>query len=70
MYPLDVALGRGVLFCGVGGRALILGMSLAVGVVGEEVVCDWEADFFGVVSCLDWETLLVPFVLASDALTG
>jgi hypothetical protein len=43
-------------------------MSLAVGVDGDEVV--WEAGFFGVVSFLDWETLLVPFVLDSDALTG
>jgi hypothetical protein len=68
VYPLEVALGRGVLFCGVGGRALIFGMSLVVGVeVGEEV---WGTGFFGVVSFLDWETLLVPFVLTSEALTG
>jgi len=66
--PLDVALGRGVLFCGVGGKALIFGMSFVeVGVEAEEgVVCG--IGFFGVVSFLDCETLLVPFVLASDAL--
>lgn len=38
VYPLDLALGCGVLVCGVGGRALIFRMSLVVGVVGEEVV--------------------------------
>jgi hypothetical protein len=68
VYPLDVALGRGVLVWGVGGRALIFGMSPAVGVEGEEVV--WATDFFGVVSFLDCETLRVPFVLTSDAFTG
>lgn len=69
VYPLDVALGRGVLFCGVGGRALIFGMSLAeVGVEAGEVVCG--TGFLGVVSFFDWETLLVPFVLASETLTG
>jgi hypothetical protein len=68
VYPLEVALGRGVLFCGVGGRALIFGMSLEVGVEVGEVV--WGTGFLGVVSFLDWETLLVPFVLASEALTG
>jgi len=69
VYPLEVALGRGVLFCGVGGRALICGMSLVeVGVGVEEVV--WGTGFLGVVSFLDWETLLVPFALASEALTG
>lgn len=68
MYRLDAALGRGVLFCGVGGRALIFGMSLVVGVEGDEGL--WEVGFFGVVSFLDWETLLVPFVLTSDALIG
>ena len=69
VYPLDVALGRGVLFCGVGGRALIFGMSLVgVGVEVEAVV--WGTGFLGIVSFLDWETLLVPFVLTSEALTG
>jgi hypothetical protein len=69
VYPLDVALARGVLFCGVGGRALIFGMSLAeVGVELGEVV--WGTGFLGVVSFFDWETLLVPFVLDSEALTG
>ena len=68
VYPLEGTLGRGV-FCGVGGRALIFGMSLVVGVGGEEIV--WEADLFCVVSALDWETLLVPFVLDdSEAFTG
>src|SRR6266478_7280952 len=39
VYPLEVALGRGVFFCGVGGRALIFGMSLVeVGVEVGEVV--------------------------------
>jgi len=67
--PLEAALGRGVLFWGVGGSALIFGMSLVeVGVETEEL--DWGTGFFGVVSFLDCETLLVPFVLASEALTG
>ena len=67
--PLDVALERGVLFCGVGGRALIFGISLVeVGVeAGEEI---WGTGFLCVASFLDWETLLVPFVLTSGAFTG
>ena len=69
VYPLEVALGRGVLFCGVGGRALIFGISVVeVGVGVEEIV--WGTGFLCVVSFLDWETLLVSFVLASEALTG
>lgn len=50
--PLEGALGRGVLFCGVGGRALIFGMSLVEGgvEVGEVV---WGTGFLGVVSFLD-----------------
>jgi hypothetical protein len=69
VYPLEVALGRGVLFCGVGGRALIFGISLVeVEVEVGEVI--WGTGFLAVASFLDWETLLVPFVLASEALTG